>query len=598
MRHFGVRRADEFLRLYGAEAMKARPEALGSPYKEVLQQREQMCQQYRFFHWDLEFPEVFIDLERATWKENAGFGAVVGNPPYVDSEEMTLSQPDVREYYTHTWRSASGNWDMFVVFVELGIELLRRGAYSSLIVPNKLLGSDYCKAIQAILRENRLVRIRDYSQVAVFQSDVYPIIYVVTRETVSPHHLIELSQMADGGSQPVPREVNKRLVPVSILDRMPSGYWWPLFSAAFDALEKALLAPNTIESLGTVVGAATVSEAYEIAGALEDPSGMEIAADRDAEVFKLLNTGTVDRYEALWGVNPTQYLKTTYQRPVIFSKALGAISSTRLAQARAKKVVIAGMCVGLEACCDILGEYLAGKSTVVILDCVLDERCLVAILNSKYCSFVYREIFGSLALQGGYLRVGPPQVRRIPVPAVGSITSVDGHAKSGSCLIAHYDSFASADLLAGVDACMDSHSTDPVWDLLGYLAQQMIDLNKRKQAEIKRFLGWLEEQLGARIDDLSGKTIIRNYLGDYQKGEGELPFEEFLHRLRNNRSKIRASLSDPAFQHRLRREYQASLEVLLPIKRGLKETDWLIDQIVYKLYGLTDEEIAIVEARA
>ena len=34
------------------------------------------------FHWDLEFPEVFIDLENANWSENPGFDAVIGNPPY------------------------------------------------------------------------------------------------------------------------------------------------------------------------------------------------------------------------------------------------------------------------------------------------------------------------------------------------------------------------------------------------------------------------------------------------------------------------------------------------------------------------------------
>jgi hypothetical protein len=38
--------------------------------------------------------------------------------------------------------------------------------------------------------------------------------------------------------------------------------------------------------------------------------------------------------------------------------------------------------------------------------------------------------------------------------------------------------------------------------------------------------------------------------------------------------------------------------VLLPIKDQLARTDALIDQVVYKLYGLTDEELAIVEGRA
>lgn len=49
--------------------------------------------------------------------------------------------------------------------------------------------------------------------------------------------------------------------------------------------------------------------------------------------------------------------------------------------------------------------------------------------------------------------------------------------------------------------------------------------------------------------------------------------------------------------NRIRQEYQASLDALLPVKQRLADTDWLIDQIVYRLYGLTDEEIAIVEGR-
>jgi hypothetical protein len=38
-----------------------------------------------------------------------------------------------------------------------------------------------------------------------------------------------------------------------------------------------------------------------------------------------------------------------------------------------------------------------------------------------------------------------------------------------------------------------------------------------------------------------------------------------------------------------------TLSKLLPLKEKLQKTDWLIDQIVDRLYGLTDEEIKIVE---
>jgi len=103
-RHFGVKLADEFLRLYGADALQAGPDTVGEPYATVIREARCLREEKRFFHWDLEFPEVFIDLERATWKENPGFDAVVGNPPYIDSEEMVRSQPDLREYCTAHWR--------------------------------------------------------------------------------------------------------------------------------------------------------------------------------------------------------------------------------------------------------------------------------------------------------------------------------------------------------------------------------------------------------------------------------------------------------------------------------------------------------------
>jgi hypothetical protein len=38
--------------------------------------------------------------------------------------------------------------------------------------------------------------------------------------------------------------------------------------------------------------------------------------------------------------------------------------------------------------------------------------------------------------------------------------------------------------------------------------------------------------------------------------------------------------------------------VLLPLKARLAATDRLIDQVVYRLYELTDEEIAVVEGRS
>lgn len=96
-----------------------------------------------------------------------------------------------------------------------------------------------------------------------------------------------------------------------------------------------------------------------------------------------------------------------------------------------------------------------------------------------------------------------------------------------------------------------------------------------------------------KIASLSGRTIIQNYLGDYQKGEPELAFEDFYFRLHQNRGRLGVSLA--SIKAELEDAYRESLAVLLPIKQQLAHTDALIDRIVYQLYGLTDEEIRLIE---
>jgi hypothetical protein len=121
----------------------------------------------------------------------------------------------------------------------------------------------------------------------------------------------------------------------------------------------------------------------------------------------------------------------------------------------------------------------------------------------------------------------------------------------------------------------------------------------------ERLLNWLEAALkispdkngNTGLDVLTGKSRLRNYLGDYQKGEGELAFEDVVDILHKNRTKIGISLSEARIMARLRTEYEKSVETLKPLKAQLAWTDGVIDQIVYRLYGLTTEEIDVVEGK-
>jgi hypothetical protein len=77
-----------------------------------------------FFHWELEFPEVYYDLDRAAGKTNPGFDAVIGNPPYVRIQSLS-GRPGEVDYFNQQYEAAAGKYDLYTLFVEQGSELLK-----------------------------------------------------------------------------------------------------------------------------------------------------------------------------------------------------------------------------------------------------------------------------------------------------------------------------------------------------------------------------------------------------------------------------------------------------------------------------------------
>lgn len=142
--------------------------------------------------------------------------------------------------------------------------------------------------------------------------------------------------------------------------------------------------------------------------------------------------------------------------------------------------------------------------------------------------------------------------------------------------------------LSWVDNELKQNRNDIIHDFLSYLAEQMIEMNKKKQKEIKDFLEWLERELGVKIDDLSNKSSFKEYY--------KLNFNEFLDLLKKNQKKItKIYFGNRDTQENFKKEFENSISKLVPLIDKIEKTDNLIDNIVYKLYGLEKEEVGIVE---
>ena len=72
-------------------------------------------------------------------------------------------------------------------------------------------------------------------------------------------------------------------------------------------------------------------------------------------------------------------------------------------------------------------------------------------------------------------------------------------------------------------------------------------------------------------------------------------FDQFLEVLKKSKKKLSIDPSERKKQELLEQQFNKSMSVLGPVKAKIDATDELIDEIVYRLYGLTKEEMEIVK---
>lgn len=98
------------------------------------------------FKWNEEFDEIMNE---------GGFDVIIGNPPYVKIQNLRNNYDKEVEYYRNNYQSATGKYDIYVLFIEKAFKLLKKGGVLGFILPHKFLNSDYGKGIRKFIIENK-----------------------------------------------------------------------------------------------------------------------------------------------------------------------------------------------------------------------------------------------------------------------------------------------------------------------------------------------------------------------------------------------------------------------------------------------------------
>jgi len=87
------------------------------------------------------------------------FGIVIGNPPYVRIQTLKQQDPRLVEFYKEHYDSAGkGNYDLYVVFVEAGLRLLKRDGQLAYILPHKFFNAQYGEPLRKLIADGRHLR--------------------------------------------------------------------------------------------------------------------------------------------------------------------------------------------------------------------------------------------------------------------------------------------------------------------------------------------------------------------------------------------------------------------------------------------------------
>lgn len=498
------------------------------------------------FNWQKEFPQVFA---------KGGFDVVIGNPPYVRQELFK----EIKPYLEENYKCYNSIADLYTYFIEKGIDLINQDGKFSFILPNKFLKATYGREIRKVLKEeSNLELIYDFDDYPVFDdATTYPIIFILNKKENYKHDFFNYSEInkRENTIEPI-NSLREREIKVSY-NSLNEDMWNFINSNSQILLNK--LTENST-SLSEVVnkkiyrGLTTgKNEAFVIDEVTKDE--LINKNIRNAKRIKILATGKEvkrnsfnfqGKYLLFTGYDDdipndfpdlVAYLDN-YKEDLIkrYDQGLNYWNLRACAyyeEMQKPKIIYPRINNKCNFFLDVSGEVFLLDNNFFIST---DSKAILAILNSKLIFYFLKNI--CTTLQGGFYDFRRDKISTIPIS-----------------------------------------KNFPKYEFkLEKLSSELIAETDGFKSRTKKFQRTCER----KFENLN----FTKKLQDWYK----LSYSDFIKELA--KQKIKLSLSEEAeWADYFDQEKSKALE----IQAKIEATDKEIDQMVYELYGLSEEEIKIIE---
>ena len=179
---------EELKPLYFDEAHKGRKDAYKQKIDALI---HTLTNGKEMFDFETYFSEVFHN--------NGGFDIVIGNPPYLRIQGLQETQPELVPVYKRKFKSASGSFDLYGLFIERGFGLLKVDGNFAFIVPHKFFQATFGKGLRGLLNEQRALRqiVRFGAEQVFDEPSTYTCLLFLSRLRMDSFDLFEITDLSD-----------------------------------------------------------------------------------------------------------------------------------------------------------------------------------------------------------------------------------------------------------------------------------------------------------------------------------------------------------------------------------------------------------------
>jgi type I restriction-modification system DNA methylase subunit len=498
------------------------------------------------FVWEEEFPEVF---------EQGGFDVVIGNPPYVRQE--LLSKRDKKAFskkYTNVYDSIA---DLYVYFYELSLGLLKQNGFLGFITPNKWMERKYGKNLRHYLKNYYIETIINFGELKIFDdASTEPAILIVQNENNQNDISYAMIKTLENAQS---LNYQTSFYKKSGLSNDIWKFMNPMISSVLTKFRKANTNLSNYTDGGVFRGILTgMNQAFIINqnqynNIVQSDINSKILLKKmvegdDFDKWSLRHSGRymvatgydIDiehEYKAIFDYLQ-QYKEKLIKRQDKGENYWNLRSCDYYDKLEEPKLIYYHTALTHSFYFDTDGYYISANCYFISNA----DRYLQCILNSSFFHFVKKYLFPAFgdAEKGGRVRLDANKMNKLPIKNI----------------------------------------SDEQKELFTQKALEITKISNLFQTKKQKFLKRLTTNF--EIEKLS-KKLEAFYQYD---------FKTFLKELKNK--KVTLSLIQ---QDEWEEYFEAYQKELLDLQAQIDATDREIDLMVYELYGLSEDEVALVEGR-